>query len=57
MDMSKTVFIKVRVTPEEKVAYQAAAAARGKGLSDLIRAALDRAVKRSTQMTDLNAHK
>jgi hypothetical protein len=39
--MSKTVFIKVRVTPEEKRAYLAAACAVGKSLSEIIRDRLD----------------
>jgi predicted HicB family RNase H-like nuclease len=39
--MSKTVFIKVRVTPEEKRAYLAAACAAGKSLSEIIRDRLD----------------
>ena len=45
-DMSKTSFIKVRVTAEEKRAFQDAADATGKPLSELIRANLLRLVKR-----------
>lgn len=44
--MSKTVFIKVRVTPEEKQAFLAASEQAGKPLSDIIRASLARFVKR-----------
>jgi len=44
--MSKSVFIKVRVTPEEKRAYLEAASAAGKPLSDFIRASLAQMVKR-----------
>jgi uncharacterized protein (DUF1778 family) len=44
--MSKSVFIKVRVTPEEKQAYLDAANATGKPISDIIRAGLARLVKR-----------
>ena len=44
--MSKTAFIKVRVTAEEKQAFLDAAEATGKPLSEIIRAALDRLVKR-----------
>jgi len=44
--MNKSVFIKVRVTPEEKQAFLAAADARKKPLSEIIRASLTRMVKR-----------
>ena len=44
--MNKSVFIKVRVTPEEKQAFLAAADARKKPLSEIIRASLARMVKR-----------
>ena len=47
--MSKTSFIKVRVTAEEKQAFLDAADASGKPLSEIIRAALDRLVKRMTK--------
>lgn len=44
--MSKSVFIKVRVTPEEKQAYLDAASVTGKPLSDIIRAGLARLIKK-----------
>ena len=44
--MSKSVFIKVRVTPEEKQAYLDAASAAGKPISDIIRASLARLAKK-----------
>ena len=44
--MSKTSFIKVRVTAEEKQAFLDAATAAGKPLSEVIRAALARLAKR-----------
>ena len=44
--MSKTSFIKVRVTPEEKQDFLDAADASGKALSEMIRAYLARVVKR-----------
>ena len=44
--MRKSVFIKVRVTPEEKQAYLDAASAAGKPISDIIRASLARLVAR-----------
>ena len=44
--MSKTVFIKVRVTPEEKQAILEASEQSGKPLSEIIRASLARFVKK-----------
>ncbi len=44
--MSKTSFIKVRVTAEEKQAYQDAADATGKSLSEMLRAYMARVVKK-----------
>ena len=44
--MSKTVFIKVRVTPEEKQAFLEASEQSGKPLSESIRASLARFVKK-----------
>lgn len=47
--MSKTSFIKVRVTPEEKQAFLDAADASGKPLSEMLRAYMARVVKRLTK--------
>jgi antitoxin component of RelBE/YafQ-DinJ toxin-antitoxin module len=44
--MSKTSFIKVRVTPEEKQAFLDVADASGKPLSEMLRAYMARVVKR-----------
>ena len=44
--MTKTVFIKVRVTPEEKQAILEASEQSGKPLSEIIRASLARFVKK-----------
>jgi len=49
--MAKTVFIKVRVTEDEKSRYLAAAQAVGVPLSNVIRASLDRLARRATKET------
>ncbi|QDP48430.1 MAG: hypothetical protein Tp118SUR00d2C21406231_46 [Prokaryotic dsDNA virus sp.] len=48
-DMSKTKFIKLRVTEEEQAAFRLAAQARGKDLSEIIRDHLERLVKRMSK--------
>ena len=45
--MAQDTFIKIRTTKGDREAYQAIASARGVSLSDLIRAHLDRLVKRA----------
>jgi len=44
--MDKSDFIKFRVSPEEKAAFEAAAKARGETLSHVLRATVARWIKR-----------
>lgn len=53
--MAKEHFIKFRVTDTEKAAFEAAAAARGKSMSEAIREYMARVVKKSKPLADTEA--
>jgi hypothetical protein len=48
-NMSKSDIIKVRVTPEDKAAFDAVAKSKGKTASEILRATMARMIKRASQ--------
>jgi hypothetical protein len=52
--MKKTIFLKVRATPEERDAYMAALAKEDRELSAYLRACLDRLVRRVAKREDVS---